>query len=147
MEKVKLALLYIRNGKETIFPVSDIDQAVKIADAIADSDLLNDAVDYNMFDVFQYLNGEIGEAWEDENGQTFEEYWNLCRDSKYGKPNFDDIPMAPFARKNLIQHGFIMGMKFTGVDKNGLDKEAHDNMCEAIKDVFESHGLTRKIEF
>lgn len=147
MEKVELKLLYIRNGQETIFPVSDIDQAVKIADAIADSDLLNDMVDYNMFDVFQYISGEFWGEWEGEDGQTFEEYWHLCRDSKYGKPNFDDIQMAPFARKNLIQHGFIMGMKFAGLDKNELDKEAYNNMCDAIKDVFESHGLTRRIEF
>ena len=45
MVKAKLALLYIRNGQETVFPVQDIDQAVRLADAIADSDLLNDAVD------------------------------------------------------------------------------------------------------
>lgn len=39
-EKIQIALVYIRNGKETIFPVRDIDQAVQLADAIADSDLL-----------------------------------------------------------------------------------------------------------
>lgn len=38
---VQLTLIYIRNGHETIFPVKDIDQAVRLADAIADSDLLN----------------------------------------------------------------------------------------------------------
>lgn len=77
---VCLALLYIRNGKETIFPVRDVDQAVWLADAIANSDLLNDSVDYNMFDVCQYHNGQIGDSWEDEYGQDFEEYWDLCRD-------------------------------------------------------------------
>ena len=56
MVKAKLALLYIRNGRETVFPVQDIDQAVRLADAIADSDLLNDAVDYNLFDVYDYKN-------------------------------------------------------------------------------------------
>lgn len=38
---VQLTLIYIRNGHETIFPVKDIDQAVRLADAIADSDLLD----------------------------------------------------------------------------------------------------------
>lgn len=79
-EKIQIALIYIRNGKETIFPVRDIDQAVRLADAIAESDLLNDSVDYNMFDVCQYHNGRIGDSWENEEGQDFEEYWNLCRD-------------------------------------------------------------------
>lgn len=79
MAKSKFALLYIRNGRETIFPVTDIDQAVRIADAIADSDLLNDSVDYNLFDVYEYRNGRIGDAWETDAGITFEEYWNECR--------------------------------------------------------------------
>lgn len=79
-EKIQIALIYIRNGKETIFPVRDIDQAVQLADAIAGSDLLNDSVDFNMFDVCQYHNGQIGDSWENEEGQDFEEYWSLCRD-------------------------------------------------------------------
>ena len=46
-----------------------------------------------------------------------------------------------------------MGMKFAGFDKNTLDlskeedKERYEQMCEAIMDIFESHGLTREIEF
>lgn len=76
---VRLALLYIRNGKETIFPVRDIDHAVRLADAIADSDLLNDDVDYNMFDVYEYHNGKIGDAWESKDGGSFEEYWDTWR--------------------------------------------------------------------
>lgn len=143
----KLALCYIRNGTETIFPVNDIDHAVKIADSIADSDLLNDNVDYNMFDVCIYNNGVLGDAWESDEGLDFNEYWCQCRDSKYGKPDLENILMAPFARKNLLQHGFIMGMKFCGVDKNKLDDEQYKKMKESIKDVFESHGLTRRIEF
>lgn len=73
--------------------------------------------------------------------------------SEYGKPNNEAILMCSFARKNLLQHGFIMGMMFAGFDKNKLDlsKEEdrirYNQMCEAIMDVFESHGLTRKIEF
>lgn len=27
------------------------------------------------------------------------------------------------------------------------DKERYEQMCEAIMDVFESHGMTREIEF
>lgn len=78
-ENVNLALVYIRNGHATDFPVKDIDQAVRLADAIADSDLLNIAVDFNMFEVFYYHNGQIGESWEDECGDGFEEYWNEKR--------------------------------------------------------------------
>ena len=76
---VQLTLIYIRNGHETIFPVKDIDQAVRLADAIADSDLLNDAVDYNLFDVYDYKNGRVMDAWENDEGLTFDEYWEQCR--------------------------------------------------------------------
>lgn len=79
-EKIRIALVYIRDGKETIFPVRDVDQAVRLADAIADSNLLNDSVDYNMFDVCQYHNGQIGDSWKNEDWQDFEEYWKMCRD-------------------------------------------------------------------
>ena len=79
MVKAKLALLYIRNGRETVFPVQDSDQAVRLADAIADSDLLNDAVDYNLFDVYDYKNGRVMDAWETDEGLTFDEYWEQCR--------------------------------------------------------------------
>lgn len=78
MVKAKLALLYIRNGLETVFPVQNIDQAVRLADAIADSDLLNDAVDYNLFDVYEYKNGRVMDVWETDEGLTFEEYWKQC---------------------------------------------------------------------
>lgn len=61
MAKAKFALIYIRNGQETIFPVVDINKAVLLADAIADSDFLNDSIDYNMFVVCDYLNGEVGD--------------------------------------------------------------------------------------
>ena len=40
--------------------------------------------------------------------------------SKYGKPNNNIIPMAPFARKNLIQAGFIAGLHFCGIDQHQL---------------------------
>ena len=82
MVKAKLAPLYIRNGQETVFPVQDIDQAVRLADAIADSDLLNDAVDYNLFDVYEYKNGRVMDAWETDEGITFEEYWEQCRNKE-----------------------------------------------------------------
>lgn len=73
------ALMYIRNGKEILFPVRDIKHAIILADNIADSDLLNDDIDFNMFDVFQYHNGAVGEAWESEDGRTFEEIWQESR--------------------------------------------------------------------
>jgi len=78
-EKICLALVYIRNGQELVFPVKDLDQAVLIADAIADSDLLNDDVDYNMFDVCEYHNGVIGDVWESNDGEDFNEYWDTRR--------------------------------------------------------------------
>lgn len=74
-----LALMYIRNGNEILFPVRDIQHAIALADNIADSDLLNDDIDFNMFDVFQYHNGTIGEAWESEDGSSFDDLW---RDSR-----------------------------------------------------------------
>lgn len=77
--KVEFALVYIRNGRETVFPVKDIDHAVRIADSIADSDLLNDAVDFNAFDVCRYQNGRLGEGWESKDGKEFNDYWREIR--------------------------------------------------------------------
>lgn len=81
---LELALIYIRNGTEMILPIRDIDQAVCLADAIADSDLLNDDVDYNMFDLCEYHNRKIGYSWESENGEDFDEYWETVRKAHYG---------------------------------------------------------------
>lgn len=77
--KSTLALVYIRNNTETIFPVKDIDHAIKLADAIADSDLLNDSVDCNMFDVCEYQNSSIGDSWTSEDSEEFDEYWRARR--------------------------------------------------------------------
>ena len=74
-EKVQIALVYIRDGQKTVFPVRDLDQAVHLADAIADSDLLNDSIGYAILDVCEYYNGEIGDTWESEDGADFNEYW------------------------------------------------------------------------
>ena len=76
----KIALVYIRNGNETIFPVKDIDHAISLADNIADSDLLNDDIDFNMFDVFYFDGNECGETWETEDGDTFEDVWRSKSD-------------------------------------------------------------------
>lgn len=72
--------------------------------------------------------------------------------SEYGKPNTGSISLSMFARKNLIQAGFIAGMRFAGLDKEKLrddpqNAEKWGDMKEALMDVFESHGMTRKIEF
>lgn len=66
-----LKLIYIRNGKYMGFIVRDINHAVALANAIAESDLLNDDIDYNMFD----LETIEGELWESEDGETFDEYF------------------------------------------------------------------------
>lgn len=66
----------------------------------------------------------------------------------YEELNQDDIIMSSFARKNLIQSGFIAGMKFAGLDKNKItDEKLYNAMVEALMDRFEAHGLTREIEF
>ena len=82
MLKPQIALVYIRNGQELVFPVKNLNHAVQIADAIADSDLLNDDVDYNMFDVCDYTNGRVTDAWENDEGLTFEEYWEQRRNKE-----------------------------------------------------------------
>lgn len=75
----KYALLYIRDYIETVFPVRDIQQAIALATCIADSDLLNDEIDFNMFDVFLYNEGQLGETWESADGETFEDVWERER--------------------------------------------------------------------
>lgn len=70
--------------------------------------------------------------------------------SKDIKPNDNVIPMAPFARKNLIQAGFIAGLRFGGIDIDELyknDPERYRDMCKALMNSFEAYGLTREIEF
>lgn len=77
----KIALVYIRNGEEIVFPVKDIQHAVSLADNIAESDLLNESIAFNMFDVCQ-CNGrlDIGDSWESEEGENFEAFWRRARD-------------------------------------------------------------------
>lgn len=78
------------------------------------------------------------------------DWYEEKKESEYGEPNPDIIPMAPFARKNLIQSGFIAGMKFAGLDKEEIrvnNPELYEAMKEAMMDRFEMHGLTREIEF
>lgn len=78
--KTKIALMYIRNGHEVIFPVKDIDHAIRLAEEIADSDLLNDNIDFNLFDVFYYDGKQCGDAWESDDGYTFEDVWRAKSD-------------------------------------------------------------------
>lgn len=64
--------------------------------------------------------------------------------------NDNTFLMAPFARKNLIQAGFLAGLHFCGVNEQELyinDPRRWCDMCKALQDVFSSHGLTREIEF
>ena len=64
--------------------------------------------------------------------------------------NNNTIPMAPFARKNLIQAGILAALHFCDVNEQELyinDPERWCDMCKVLQDVFESHGLTREIEF
>lgn len=66
-----LKLIYIRDHKSIEFTVRDVNHAVALADAIAESDLLNDDIDYNMFGL-EYMNGE---SWESDDGESFDEYF------------------------------------------------------------------------
>jgi len=71
----------------------------------------------------------------------------------YGVPRTYAFEMGSFGRKNLIQTGFIAGMRFAGFDKNSLDENRTEDvvkyyeMIQSLGDVFEKYGLTRKIEF
>jgi len=78
----KLALSYIKDGRQTVFPVIDADHAVRLADAIADSDLLDESVGYNLFDLREHCNGELGDSWELDDGMSFKEYWDEQLENK-----------------------------------------------------------------
>ena len=70
--------------------------------------------------------------------------------NKFVKHNNNIITMAPFARKNLTQSGFIPGLRFCGVDLDELyanNPERYEYIRKALMDSFEEHGLTREIEF
>lgn len=69
-------LCYIRDRKETLFPVKSLLQAVQLADCIATSDLLNEDIDFSVFDLCHYENGSVGDSWESEEGQSFDELWH-----------------------------------------------------------------------
>lgn len=86
MENKNLVLIYIRNGSELQFPVKDIDHAIHLADAIAESDLLNDDIDYNLFDVCYFRKHRygivVGDSWESDDGEDFDEYWKNLREKE-----------------------------------------------------------------
>lgn len=83
MENKNLVLIYIRNGSELQFPVRNIYHAIHLADAISESDLLNEDIDYNLFDVFYFRKSKygfiLGDSWESNNGESFDEYWGILR--------------------------------------------------------------------
>lgn len=53
------------------FYPSTVEKAVTLANMIADSDLKDDSIDANMFELLVNNNG-ITEKWEGENGESFE---------------------------------------------------------------------------
>lgn len=70
--------------------------------------------------------------------------------NKSVKPNNNIIPMAPFARKNLIQSGFIAGLRFCGVDLDELyrnNPERYEDMRKALMDSFEDRGSYNRLYF
>lgn len=82
MEPSNLALYYIRNGHETIFPVKNVLHAIVLAEAIADSDLLNETIDFNMIGLAEYNSEtqEVESDYFDEDGLEFREIWDEWRE-------------------------------------------------------------------
>lgn len=78
--KGQLTLWYVRDGQTQFFPVKNVKHAIALANALANSDLINDDVDYNMIDlVYMDVDREIiFDSWKDEEtGQEFDEYWKM----------------------------------------------------------------------
>lgn len=92
--------------------------------------------------------------FQDETIIKYNEQQKNYKYDKYGEPNIEEIQQSMFARKNLIQHGFLVGMRFAGLtdeklallDEKGLESFKLELM-DALSNIFESHGLTREIEF
>lgn len=79
----RLVLSYIRDGVETRFPVKDLDHAINLADNIAESDLLNDGIGFNCFELYTETELSPGvisrDVWESECCDTFEDVWRQKR--------------------------------------------------------------------
>ena len=41
--------------------------------------LVRSEIDFNMFDVFLFSDGQLGETWESANGEAFEDVWERAR--------------------------------------------------------------------
>lgn len=79
-KKAKLALCYTRNHHTMLFTVNNILEALQLANAIADSDLLNEDIIFNCFDLcVRNEEGEFQESWESEDGFEFNELWSYLR--------------------------------------------------------------------
>lgn len=64
-------LEYYRDGHEIDFPCETFEDAVRLTKLIIKSDLMNNEIDFNMFDLFDV---STGESWESEEYETFEEF-------------------------------------------------------------------------
>ena len=64
-------LEYYRDGHEIDFPCETFEDVVQLTKLIIKSDLMNNEIDFNMFDLFDV---STGEPWENEEHETFEEF-------------------------------------------------------------------------
>lgn len=71
-----LYLVYMKNYETHMLPVRDIDHAIRLADALADSDLIDDSVECNSFDV---CIENLDNMWMSDDGEFFEDYWRSLR--------------------------------------------------------------------
>ena len=78
MKNNNLVLWYISNKDERKYIVKDLEHALKLTYYIAESDLLDNEIDFNTFDL---LYKETDDSWFSEDGESFTEYYKKWLDS------------------------------------------------------------------
>ena len=69
-----LKVHHIQNGIEHLYPIQDIEQGKKLITALAESDLHNEAIEFNAFGIVEWDNEENDYfEWYDENGRDIME--------------------------------------------------------------------------
>lgn len=77
MDDNNLVLWYMSNKGERKYPIKSLEHAIQLADAIADSDLLDDEIDFNCFDL---VDKDTEESWMSEDCKNFKECWEKWLD-------------------------------------------------------------------
>ena len=78
MENNNLVLWYISNKCERKYLVKDLEHAFKLTDAIAESDLLDDEIDFNSIDL---VDNDTGDSWFSEDDEDFDECYRKWLDN------------------------------------------------------------------